>query len=329
MSENLVEVKHLQQYFPAGGMGKNKRYVQAVDDVSFAIRKGETLGLVGESGCGKTTTGRTLLRLYEPTDGTIIYDGKVLFDKKEKIAVDMLPYRRRMQIVFQDPYASLDPRMTIGDIVGEGIDIHNICSNAKERHDKIISLLERVGLNSEHANRYPHEFSGGQRQRVGIARALAVDPEFIVCDEPVSALDVSIQAQVVNMFEDLQQEMGLTYLFIAHDLSVVKHISNRIGVMYLGKLVELADSFELIAHSVHPYTRSLISAIPVADPKTARESHRIVLQGDVPSPLNPPSGCRFRTRCPYADERCAAEVPEFKEVASGHWAACQHLDKVK
>ena len=329
MSENLVEVKHLQQYFPAGGMGKNKRYVQAVDDVSFAIRKGETLGLVGESGCGKTTTGRTLLRLYEPTDGTIIYDGKVLFDKKEKIAVDMLPYRRRMQIVFQDPYASLDPRMTIGDIVGEGIDIHNICSNAKERHDKLISLLERVGLNSEHANRYPHEFSGGQRQRVGIARALAVDPEFIVCDEPVSALDVSIQAQVVNMFEDLQQEMGLTYLFIAHDLSVVKHISNRIGVMYLGKLVELADSFELIAHSVHPYTRSLISAIPVADPKTARESHRIVLQGDVPSPLNPPSGCRFRTRCPYADERCAAEVPEFKEVASGHWAACHHLDKVK
>ena len=329
MSENLVEVKHLQQYFPAGGMGKNKRYVQAVDDVSFAIRKGETLGLVGESGCGKTTTGRTLLRLYEPTDGTIIYDGKVLFDKKEKIAVDMLPYRRRMQIVFQDPYASLDPRMTIGDIVGEGIDIHNICSNAKERHDKIISLLERVGLNSEHANRYPHEFSGGQRQRVGIARALAVDPEFIVCDEPVSALDVSIQAQVVNMFEDLQQEMGLTSLFIAHDLSVVKHISNRIGVMYLGKLVELADSFELIAHSVHPYTRSLISAIPVADPKTARESHRIVLQGDVPSPLNPPSGCRFRTRCPYADERCAAEVPEFKEVASGHWAACHHLDKVK
>ena len=310
-------------------MGKNKQYVQAVDDVSFAIRKGETLGLVGESGCGKTTTGRTLLRLYEPTDGTIIYDGKVLFDKKEKIAVDMLPYRRRMQIVFQDPYASLDPRMTIGVIVVSGTAILPLRAIAKERQDKIISLLERVGLNCEHANRYPHEFSGGQRQRVGIARALAVDPEFIVCDEPVSALDVSIQAQVVNMFEDLQQEMGLTYLFIAHDLSVVKHISNRIGVMYLGKLVELADSFELIAHSVHPYTRSLISAIPVADPVTARQSHRIVLQGDVPSPLNPPSGCRLRTRRPYADERCAAEVPEFKEVSSGHWAACHHLDKVK
>ena len=330
MSEQktLVEVKHLQQYFPAGGVGKKRRYVQAVDDVSFAIRKGETLGLVGESGCGKTTTGRTLLRLYEPTDGTITYDGKVLFDKEKNIAVDMLPYRRRMQIVFQDPYASLDPRMTIGDIVGEGIDIHKLAANDKDRRDRIMSLLERVGLNSEHANRYPHEFSGGQRQRVGIARALAVDPEFIVCDEPVSALDVSIQAQVVNMFEDLQAEMGLTYLFIAHDLSVVKHISNRIGVMYLGKLVELADSFELIAHSVHPYTRSLISAIPVADPKTARTSKRIVLQGDVPSPLNPPSGCRFRTRCPYADERCAAEVPQFREVGPGHWAACHHLDKV-
>ena len=309
MSEHktLVEVQHLQQYFPAGGVGKNRKYVQAVDDVSFAIRKGETLGLVGESGCGKTTTGRTLLRLYEPTGGKIYYDGNLLFDKEKNIAVDMLPYRRRMQIVFQDPYASLDPRMTIGDIVGEGIDIHHLAENDKDRHDKIIALLERVG----------------------IVRALAVNPEFIVCDEPVSALDVSIQAQVVNMFEDLQQEMGLTYLFIAHDLSVVKHISNRIGVMYLGKLVELADSYELIAHSIHPYTRSLISAIPVADPITARQSKRIVLQGDVPSPLNPPSGCRFRTRCPYADERCAAEVPEFKEVTSGHWAACHHLDKVK
>ena len=331
MSEHktLVEVQHLQQYFPAGGVGKNRKYVQAVDDVSFAIRKGETLGLVGESGCGKTTTGRTLLRLYEPTGGKIYYDGNLLFDKENKIAVDMLPYRRRMQIVFQDPYASLDPRMTIGDIVGEGIDIHHLAENEKDRHDKIIALLERVGLNSEHANRYCHEFSGGQRQRVGIARALAVNPEFIVCDEPVSALDVSIQAQVVNMFEDLQQEMGLTYLFIAHDLSVVKHISNRIGVMYLGKMVELADSYELITHSIHPYTRSLISAIPVADPITARQSKRIVLQGDVPSPLNPPSGCRFRTRCPYADEQCTNEVPEFKEVSTGHWAACHHLDRVK
>lgn len=337
MSEQkkLVEIEHLKQYFPAGGVGKKRRWVQAVDDVSFYINKGETLGLVGESGCGKTTTGRSLLRLYEPTDGRITYDGTVIYDSgklpdsEKKIAVDMLPYRRRMQIVFQDPYASLDPRMTIGDIVGEAIDIHHLAANSKDRHDQIIAMLQRVGLNSEHANRYPHEFSGGQRQRVGIARALAVHPEFIVCDEPVSALDVSIQAQVVNMFEDLQQEMGLTYLFIAHDLSVVKHISNRIGVMYLGKLVELADSFELTFHSVHPYTRSLISAIPVADPIVARASKRIVLEGDVPSPLNPPSGCRFRTRCPYADEQCAAEVPEFKEVGPGHWAACHHLDRVK
>ena len=349
--QNLIEIQHLQQYFPAGGRGANRRFVQAVDDVSFFIRKGETLGLVGESGCGKTTVGRTMLRLYEPTDGRIIYNGQVIFDSGRcplqdadgnpvldesgkpkcgaKTALDMLPFRRKMQIVFQDPYASLDPRMTIGDIVGESIDIHKLCATKQERRDKIIGLLERVGLNSEHANRYPHEFSGGQRQRVGIARALAVDPEFIVCDEPVSALDVSIQAQVVNMFEDLQREMGLTYLFIAHDLSVVKHISNRIGVMYLGKLVELADSFELIAHSVHPYTRSLISAIPVADPRVARASKRIPLQGDVPSPLNPPSGCRFRTRCPYATERCAAEVPEFREVAAGHWAACHNLDQVE
>ena len=328
MSENetLVEVQHLQQYFPAGGRGKHKKFVQAVDDVSFFINKGETLGLVGESGCGKTTVGRTLLRLYEPTDGKIIYDGNVIFDKENKVAVNMLPFRRKMQMVFQDPYASLDPRMTIGDIVGEPIDIHHLAANKAERREKIISLLERVGLNSEHANRYPHEFSGGQRQRVGIARALAVDPEFIVCDEPVSALDVSIQAQVVNMFEDLQKELGLTYLFIAHDLSVVRHISNRIGVMYLGKLVELADSFELIAHSVHPYTRSLISAIPEADPKTARAAKRIPLEGDVP--LNPPSGCRFRTRCPYADEQCANECPQLKEVSPGHFAACHHLDKV-
>lgn len=327
MDEKLVQVEHLKQYFPAGGFGKNRKYVKAVDDVSFYINKGETLGLVGESGCGKTTTGRTLLRLYEPTDGKIIYDGNVIFDKAQKIAEDMLPYRKKMQIVFQDPYASLDPRMTVGDIVGEPIDIHKLAGGKQDRYERIIELLRYVGLNSEHANRYPHEFSGGQRQRVGIARALAVNPEFIVCDEPISALDVSIQAQVINMFEDLQDKLGLTYLFIAHDLSVVKHISDRIGVMYLGNLVELADSYELTEHSMHPYTKSLISAIPIADPVTARKSKRIVLEGDVPSPLNPPSGCRFRTRCPYADEQCANEKPEWREAAPGHFAACHHLDK--
>lgn len=319
MSEKLLEVQHLQQFFPVKGKLFQKQYVQAVDDVSFYINKGETFGLVGESGCGKTTTGRTVLRLYEPTGGKIIYDGQDVTN------VDFKPYRKKMQIVFQDPYASLDPRMTVGDIVGEPIDIHHLAANAKERNDKILSLLERVGLNSEHANRYPHEFSGGQRQRIGIARALAVDPEFIVCDEPISALDVSIQAQVVNMFEDLQQQMGLTYLFIAHDLAIVKHISNRIGVMYLGKLVEMAPSDVLYTNPIHPYTQSLLSAIPVPDPKQSRQRNRIVLEGDVPSPLNPPSGCRFRTRCPYATERCAAEVPEFKEYETGHFAACHRI----
>lgn len=319
----LLEIKNLKQYFQVGGNLLKPKYVKAVDDVSLFINKGETLGLVGESGCGKTTLGRTILRLYEPTDGEIIYDGTDITN------VNMLPYRRRMQIVFQDPYASLNPRMTVGDIVGEAIDIHKLAQNKKDRQDRIISMLQRVGLNSEHANRYPHEFSGGQRQRIGIARALAVNPEFIVCDEPVSALDVSIQAQIVNMFEDLQSEMGLTYLFIAHDLSIVKHISKRIGVMYLGKLVELADSYELIFNSAHPYTRSLISAIPIADPKQSRASKRIVLEGDVPSPLNPPSGCRFRTRCKYATELCAQKEPEFREVSSGHFVACHHTDKVQ
>lgn len=348
--KKLLEIQNLKQYFPvAGGKIFEKRVVKAVDDVSFWIQKGETLGLVGESGCGKTTTGRAILRLHEPTSGRIIYDGTTILDTGDvplydengaprmngdvpvcagKTSARMLPYRRKMQIVFQDPYASLDPRMTVGDIVGEAIDIHKLASNRADRQERIIEMLRRVGLNSEHANRYPHEFSGGQRQRVGIARALAVDPEFIVCDEPVSALDVSIQAQVVNMFEELQEELGLTYLFIAHDLSIVKHISNRIGVMYLGKMMELADSYELTFHSVHPYTRSLISAIPIADPKQSRASSRIVLTGDVPSPVNPPSGCRFRTRCAYADELCAREEPVFREVAANHFAACHHLDKL-
>ena len=328
MSDKLLQVEHLKQYFPAGGMGKNRKFVKAVDDVSFFVNKGETLGLVGESGCGKTTTGRSILRLYEPTGGKITFDGNVILDVENKVKADMLPYRQKMQMVFQDPYASLDPRMTVGDIVGAAIDIHKLAANKKERHDMIISMLERVGLNSEHANRYPHEFSGGQRQRVGIARALAVNPQFIVCDEPISALDVSIQAQVVNMFEELQEQMGLTYLFIAHDLSVVKHISDRIGVMYLGKMVELADSYELVARSLHPYTKSLISAIPIADPIKARASKRIVLQGDVPSPLNPPTGCRFRTRCPYADECCAQKEPEWREVEKGHYVACHHVEKI-
>lgn len=325
MAEKLLEVTHLKQHFPVQG---SKKLVKAVDDISFYINKGETFGLVGESGCGKTTTGRSILRLHEPTSGKIVYNGKVLFDSENNIKADMMPYRRKMQIVFQDPYASLDPRMTVSDIVGEALDIHKLYKNKKERQEKIIALLKRVGLNSEHANRYPHEFSGGQRQRIGIARALAVNPEFIVCDEPVSALDVSIQAQVVNMFEELQQEMGLTYLFIAHDLSVVNHISDRIGVMYLGHMVEIASSDELIFHSMHPYTRSLISAVPIADPKTARNSNRIILEGDVPSPVDPPSGCPFRTRCKYADELCAKEAPVLEEVQPEHYAACHHLDKL-
>jgi len=319
----LIEVQDLKQYFPVNNGLFRKKYVKAVDGVSFHIERGETLGLVGESGCGKTTAGRSILRLYEPTGGRIIYDGTDI------TRVDMKPYRQKMQIVFQDPYASLDPRMTVGDIIGEPIDINNLAGSKKERNDMIMEMLQRVGLNSEHANRYPHEFSGGQRQRIGIARALAVNPEFIVCDEPISALDVSIQAQIVNMFEELQEKMGLTYLFIAHDISVVKHISNRVGVMYLGRLVELAESNEIVFHSVHPYTRSLISAVPIPDPESGRKRKRIVLEGDVPSPLDPPSGCHFRTRCPYADERCKTEEPKLIRVSNGHYAACHHLDRVR
>ena len=321
-NDTLLEVRNLKKYFPVKTGFFRTNYVKAVDDVSFTIERGETLGLVGESGCGKTTLGRTVLRLIEPTAGDIIYDGNSI------IREDMLPYRRRMQIIFQDPYASLDPRMTVGDIVGEPLDIHNLYSSQQERRDKINTLLATVGLNTEHANRFPHEFSGGQRQRIGIARALAVDPEFIVCDEPISALDVSIQAQVINMLEDLQAEKNLTYLFIAHDLSIVKHISNRIGVMYLGHLVEMADSRGLYAQPLHPYTKTLLSAIPIADPRASRAKKRIILEGEVPSPMNPPSGCPFRTRCPYATEICSQKMPDLREASNGHFAACHNLEMI-
>ena len=319
--EYLLKVDHLKQYFPVRD-GFKKMELKAVDDVSFAIRPGETLGLVGESACGKTTVGRTLLRLYKPTAGRIEFDGNVLYDSEKKIDVNMHPYRKQMQMVFQDPYSSLNPRMTVEDIIGEPLDVHKLYSNKKERHEKIMDLMETVGLNAEHATRYAHEFSGGQRQRIGIARALAVDPKFIVCDEPVSALDVSIQAQVVNMFEDLQKQRGLSYLFIAHDLLVVQHISDRIAVMYLGHMMELAEADELMDHPIHPYTESLLSAVPIPDPETARRSKRIVLEGDVPSPLHMPSGCPFRSRCKYATEQCAKERPELTDRGNGHMVAC-------
>ena len=315
MSEYLVEVEHLKQYFQVRSGFKNMT-LKAVDDVSFCIKPGETLGLVGESGCGKTTVGRSLLHLYDPTGGTVRFEGE------EVTKQNIQRMRAKMQMVFQDPYSSLDPRMTAEDIIGEPIDVHHLCANRKERREKVISLMELVGLNSEHATRYAHEFSGGQRQRIGIARALAVDPKFIVCDEPVSALDVSIQAQVINMFEDLQNQLGVAYLFIAHDLLVVQHISNRIAVMYLGHVVELADANELMSDPKHPYTQSLLSAVPIPDPKTARKKNRIVLEGDVPSPLNMPSGCPFRTRCRYATEQCAMERPELTDRGGGHMVAC-------
>ena len=315
MSEYLVEVEHLKKYFQVRSGFKNMT-LKAVDDVSFCIKPGETLGLVGESGCGKTTVGRSLLHLYDPTGGTVRFEGEEVTKK------NIQRMRAKMQMVFQDPYSSLDPRMTAEDIIGEPLDVHHLCANRRERREKVISLMELVGLNSEHATRYAHEFSGGQRQRIGIARALAVDPKFIVCDEPVSALDVSIQAQVINMFEDLQNQLGVAYLFIAHDLLVVQHISNRIAVMYLGHVVELADANELMSDPKHPYTQSLLSAVPIPDPKTARKKNRIVLEGDVPSPLNMPSGCPFRTRCRYATEQCAMERPELTDRGGGHMVAC-------
>lgn len=319
----LLEVKDLKQYFNINmGLFKSKP-LKAVDGVSFSIKKGETLGLVGESGCGKTTVGRTLLHIYKPTAGEIWYDGK-----KIETSADINEFRKKATMVFQDPYSSLNPRMTIADIIGEPLDVHKLCSSKEERRNRILELMDHVGLNSEHASRYAHEFSGGQRQRVGIARALAVNPEFIVCDEPVSALDVSIQAQVINMFDELQDKLGLTYLFIAHDLLVVRHISDRIAVMYLGKMVELAPADEIYNNPMHPYSKSLLSAVPIPDPKIARANKRIMLSGDIPSPLNAPSGCPFRTRCPYAAEQCAESMPAFNEVSPGHFVACHRVNEV-
>ena len=315
-SEYLVEVKDLKQYFPIRTGFMKTTLLKAVDGVNFAIKPGETLGLVGESGCGKTTVGRTLLRLYKPTGGEIYYDGNLITDE------NMIQYRPKMQMVFQDPYSSLDPRMTVEEIIGEPLDVHKLYSTKAERREKILSLMELVGLNAEHATRYVHEFSGGQRQRIGIARALAVDPKFIVCDEAVSALDVSIQAQVINMFEELQEKLGVAYLFIAHDLLVVRHISDRIAVMYLGRVVETADADELYDSPIHPYTQSLLSAVPIPDPKIAKSSQRIILEGDVPSPLQMPSGCAFRTRCRFATEKCAQECPSLTDRGNGHMVAC-------
>ncbi|WP_166243807.1 ABC transporter ATP-binding protein [Paenibacillus turpanensis] len=312
----LLEVNGLKKHFQ---LGSNK-VLKAVDGISFGIKKGETFGLVGESGCGKSTAGRTLIRLYEPTEGSITFNGKDISHVSGK---QLRSVSRDMQMVFQDPYASLNPRMTVGNIIAEGIDIHGLHSGA-QRKERVHELLRAVGLNEEHANRFPHEFSGGQRQRIGIARALAIEPQFIIADEPISALDVSVQAQVVNLFKNLQKERGLTYLFIAHDLAMVKHISDRIGVMYLGKMVEVTTSDKLYSNPLHPYTQSLLSAIPIPDPEIERTRERIILQGEVPSPVSPPSGCPFRTRCPKAMKECAESMPEFKEIEPGHFAAC-HL----
>jgi oligopeptide transport system ATP-binding protein len=312
----LLEIKDLKKYFQVG-----KADLKAVDGISLEINKGETFGLVGESGCGKSTAGRVLVRLYEPTGGEVLFGGKNIHEAKGSEGTAL---NRKMQMVFQDPQASLNPRMVVSDIIAEGIDIHGLAQNQKERQDRVNELLETVGLNKEHAHRYPHEFSGGQRQRIGVARALAVDPDFIVADEPVSALDVSIQAQVINLMKKLQRERDLTYLFISHDLSVVKYISDRVGVMYLGVMVEMAPSEELYSNPLHPYTQALLSAVPVPDPDVELERERIVLEGDVPSPVNPPSGCRFRTRCPYATEACGHDEPVWREVGPEHWVAACH-----
>lgn len=317
MSHSLIEVDNLKKYF---NLGKGN-ILKAVNDISFSIQEGETLGVVGESGCGKSTAGRTVLRLYEPTAGQVRFNGTNIYSLN---GAKMKALRREMQMIFQDPYASLNPRMTVTDIIGEALDVHQLVGSKAERKKRVEDLLDMVGLNPDHATRYPHEFSGGQRQRIGIARALAVEPKFIICDEPISALDVSIQAQVVNLLQELQDRLGLTYLFIAHDLSMVKHISDRVAVMYLGKMVELADSAELYDNPLHPYTKALLSAIPVPDPEVEATKERIVLTGDLPSPINPPSGCHFRTRCPMATEKCAQIEPEFVEVKKGHWAACHY-----
>lgn len=316
----LVEVSHLKRYFDVG----RGQILKAVDDVSFEIYPGETFGLVGESGCGKSTLGRTLIRLYDATSGSATFKGSSIHGNKSKSEMKQL--RREIQMIFQDPYASLNQRMTVTDIIAEGIDAHGLAKNRKERQEMVHALLDTVGLNRSHAERFPHEFSGGQRQRIGIARALAVNPSFIIADEPISALDVSIQAQVVNLMKKLQRERGLTYLFIAHDLSMVKHISDRIGVMYLGGMVELCESDEMFDHPLHPYTKTLLSAIPLPDPRLERTRERMVLQGDLPSPIDPPSGCRFRTRCPFAMDVCAKEVPRWQEAAKGHYVACHLYD---
>ncbi len=318
----LFEARNIvKEFYVGGGFLHKAKVVHAVDDVSFSIARGETFGLVGESGCGKSTIGRTILRLYEPTSGRIFMDGEDITH------ADMKAYRKRMQIVFQDPYASLDPRMTVGDIVGEPLDIYRLCKSKNERRDRILELLGLVGLNSEHMNRYPHEFSGGQRQRVSIARAMALRPDFMVCDEPISALDVSIQAQVINMLMQLQAQLGMTYLFIAHDLNVVRHISQRVGVMYLGSLVEVCEASSLYRKPLHPYTQALLSAIPIPDPEVSRSRKRVALEGEVPSPINPPKGCKFHTRCPYATDECRSTRPETVEVEPGHTCACHKVTR--